>query len=616
MQQNPTPNQQNLQNAANFVGETMTDIKKMLDKAYEGIVDETKLLERKLADITTQIAGTFGQTQKAVAGIREEVGVALPAIVSLGGEFADVLNIQKGIAESLNTNIITLGETTSDLFAGARAVGVGSEQVGGMVKNFQDAGFQTGLIKQGMEDTANIARSVGVNTKAVFEGVQDNLSSINKYGFEGGIQGLARMSAQAAGLRINMQEIFGFAERVFNPEGAVEMVSAFQRMGVAAGDLADPFRLMYLASEDTEELQNQVVKMTEKFTYFDEKSKTFKVFPNAKRDLREISTATGIGYEELVKMSVAGQKMQMLTKDFKIAGINEESKQFIANIAQYSEAKKGFTVKIGTEEKLVSELGTEDLKQLKEAQAPKTVEELAAAQLSETKLLRATMEGIRTGLAIVPAAAKAPQDVRELTRGLVMSAREATQSAAGNVRGGIASADKFYQDTGQSLIDVMKGEGGLDKLAQVMKDGGQGVEVGLKNLGNKLENFDYDKVMSKYVGSGNKIYDAAVAAYNGIEGLGKKSIAKFAEDKEKTKKEGVETKTQTDVNMYVDFTPVKVEGSVDINLKNTDGSSVKLTDEQIRQLLDNEKFRAKIQDIIKETKQPVYGGTPSKSGGG
>jgi hypothetical protein len=55
---------------------------------------------------------------------------------------------------------------------------------------------------------------------------------------------------------------------------------------------------MYLASEDTEELQNQIVKMTEQFTYFDESTKEFKVFPNAKRDLREIAKETGIAYDE------------------------------------------------------------------------------------------------------------------------------------------------------------------------------------------------------------------------------------------------------------------------------------------------------------------------------
>jgi hypothetical protein len=64
---------------------------------------------------------------------------------------------------------------------------------------------------------------------------------------------------------------------------------------------------MYLASEDTEELQNQVVKMTQKFTYFDEKTKEFKVFPNAKRDLREIEKATGIAYNDLIKMSEGTQ---------------------------------------------------------------------------------------------------------------------------------------------------------------------------------------------------------------------------------------------------------------------------------------------------------------------
>jgi hypothetical protein len=123
---------------------------------------------------------------------------------------------------------------------------------------------------------------------------------------------------------------------------------------------------MYLASEDTEELQKQVVKMTEKFTYFDEKKKEFKVFPNAKRDLREIAQQTGISYEELIKMSTASQKMSMIAKDFKLPGIDEESKQFIANVATYSKEKGGFTVKVSGEQKLVSQLNTNDLKELKE----------------------------------------------------------------------------------------------------------------------------------------------------------------------------------------------------------------------------------------------------------
>ena len=124
-------------------------------------------------------------------------------------------------------------------------------------------------------------------------------------------------------------------------------VSTFQRLGVAAGDLADPFRLMYLASEEAGELQNQVVKMTEKFTFFNEKTKQFEVFPNAKRDLREISKQTGIAYEELVKMSVGQQKLNKIRGEFKTNAMDEESKQFIANVAEYNKDKGGFSWRNG-----------------------------------------------------------------------------------------------------------------------------------------------------------------------------------------------------------------------------------------------------------------------------
>jgi len=306
------PNTSGISNSINSVGEVVKKLSKIVDDAYDNWQARSQELDSEYSNFTATIAETFGQSQAAIKGLREELAIATPGVVGLGGDFRDVANIQRGIAESLQTNVITLGDTVTDLFAAGKAVGLSSTGVGEMVKSFQDAGIQTGNIKDNIQTTVNLARQVGVNTSAVFQLVNNNLNNINKYGFENGVAGLAKMSAQAAGLRINMNSIFDFAEKVFNPEDAVDMVSAFQRMGVAAGDLADPFRLMYLASEDTEELQNQVVKMTQKFTYFDEKTKEFKVFPNAKRDLREISKTTGIAYEDLIKMSEGTQKLNLI----------------------------------------------------------------------------------------------------------------------------------------------------------------------------------------------------------------------------------------------------------------------------------------------------------------
>ena len=609
------PNTSGVQTSLDKLGDMLSGLKNSVNNVYTNLELGTRLLSTELEKLNASMAGTFGQTQKALSGLRQEAAIAYPTIVGLGGEFADVSTIQQGIAEQLNTNVVTLGETVSGLFAGAKAVGLSSSEVGRVVEAFQSAGIQTDYIKENMQSTVNIARSVGVNTSAVFKNVQDNLSAINKYGFQGGVEGLARMSAQAAGLRINMQEIFGFAERVFNPEGAVEMVSAFQRMGVAAGDLADPFRLMYLASEDTEELQKQVVKMTEKFTYFDEKSKEFKVFPNAKRDLREIANQTGIGYEELVKMSTAGQKMNMLAKDFKIGGLDEESKQFIANVATYSKEKGGFTVKVSGEQKLVSQLNTNDLKELKEAQAPVSLEDLAREQLTETELGNRTLREIKAVFMGTAAGSRAPQDFNEVLRGTIVSASKSARESGGNVRGGIGSANKFYEETGQSLIDLMSGKGGFDKMAQVLKTNTNDIEAGVKKMGDAFSKFDYDGAAKPYISSGNKIAEGASTAYNGLTQLGNKATALFS-GKDNMKKADVEKQTNVNTLTTIDFNPLKVQGDINFNLKNTDGSTTKLTQDQINQLLNSTEFQKTFQRMFADMQaKGTYPNMPSKSGG-
>ena len=610
----PNPNPVPTPNTINAVDKLLNELKNSVNSVYDGLVEGTIKLESELANLNASMAGTLGQTQKAIAGLRQEAAIAYPTIVGLGGSFSDVQTIQEGIAKQLGTNVITLGETVSGLYAGAKAVGLSSSEVGGLVEAFQSVGIQTDYIKDNMQSTVNIARSIGVNTNAVFKNVENNLSTINKYGFQGGVEGLARMSAQAAGLRINMSEIFGFAEKVFNPEGAVEMVSAFQRMGVAAGDLADPFRLMYLASEDTEELQKQVVKMTEKFTYFDEKSKEFKVFPNAKRDLREISNQTGIGYEELVKMSTAGQKMNMLAKDFKIGGLDEESKQFIANVATYSKEKGGFTVKVKGEQKLVSTLNTKDLEELKAAQAPVSLEDLAKEQLNEAQLATAALEEIKANLQATSAGSRAPADTREVIRATVVSASKAARESAGNVRGGIGGANKLYEETGQSLVDIISGKGGIDKLAEVMRQGGNDVQTGLKKMADSFSSFNFTEAAKPYISSGNKIAEGTAAAYTGLVKLGKDASTILSGGV--TKNPEVEKTTTTKQTTNVEFNPLKVQGDVNFNIKNPDGTQTKLTQNQIQDVINSAEFQKTIQNMFKDMMaKGTYANMPSKAGG-
>ena len=609
MQQNP-----NQPTSTSSLDDMLKGFQKKLDDLYTGFVDEFTSYTFMFDEFNATMAEKMGQTQVVIANLRKETAIALPAVISLGGELSDVQNIQLGITQQLNTNIIAMGETVTDLYAGAKAVGIGSDQVGVMVEKFQSAGIQVDNISEVLQSTVDTARALGVNTSAAFKGVEGNLDKINKFGFQNGVDGLAKMATQAASLRINMNDIFNFAEKTFDPEGATEMVSLFQRMGVAAGDLADPFRLMYLASEDTEELSNQVAKMTEKFTYFDEKSKSFKVFPNAKRDLREISQQTGIGYDDLIKMSQAGQKMQMLAKDFKLAGIDEESKQFIANVATYSKEKGGFTVKVSGEQKLVSELKGDDLTALKEAQQPVTLEELARDQLSTQQLELKTLEAIKAQGLAPGLGSRAPQDLTEVLRGTYKAAGASARASAGNIRGGVEKLDNVYEKTGQSMSDIITGKGGLKQLQEILFEGISNTKDGFERMGKTIEKFDYGAVMKPQISAGNKIYEASALVLEKVKNMANSATANFAKGDEKRKSTLPTTQTQT---TNVNFNDVKVQGSFDVNLKNTDGSTQKLSQEQVQQIINSETFRKAIQKSIQDMQAKApYSNVPNKVPGG
>lgn len=578
--------------------------------SFRNLVNEVRTLDEQFAVFGTRIAGVMGQTQMAIQGLREETAIALPKVVGLGGSLTDVANIQLGVTQALQTNIVLLGEQTADLFVASKAVGVATENVGGMVAAFENAGISAGLVRDNIEGAVDAARRVGVNTTTVFNLVQQNLSRLNEFGFQDGAQGLARMAATSAGLRVDMSQIFDFAARVFNPEGAIEAVASFQRMGVAVGDLADPFRLMYLASEDVEELNRQVGKMTKEFTYFDETTKEFKVFPYAKRDLREIERETGIAYNELVKMSMGQQKLNMIAKDFRVAGIDEDSKQFIANVATFSKEKGEFIVKIGKDEKLISEINTKDIETLKESQQPKTLEELAAAQLTESQLLNATMQQFITSFTAPTAASRGFTDVREALRGGISGIRVGVDQSLGNQREAQQNINKFLEDFGGSLNELISGEGSFSKLSDVITGAISDLEEGAVNVAQIFGNVPYADIAKNYVSSGNLVVQGAQAAMDGLNILGEKAKNFFFEDSELTKPEVKVVPSAT----KVEFSEIKYQGNVNVTLNTPAGSpqTFTITDQMAYDLFQNPTFQKLNQSALQNAmSQPQYSSLPN-----
>ncbi len=206
----------------NLVNTNLLDLTKMRDVLL--YVDRSAM----------NISKSFGQGRENVTQLKIAMADAYVEVAKMGGTYKDIAEIQGKVAADLGRNVILQSDTIEKLFATQEVTGQNAEVV---TKSFKDAGMSANLAVEGMQKVVDISRSQGVNAQAVSKLVVDNMKNLNMYTFQGGVDGLSKMAAQATSMRFSMSETFRFAEKVFNPEGAIETAAALQRLGVTQSQL-------------------------------------------------------------------------------------------------------------------------------------------------------------------------------------------------------------------------------------------------------------------------------------------------------------------------------------------------------------------------------------------
>jgi hypothetical protein len=384
-------------------------IDKLTDKDF---IQETFF---EVDEKATSIAKSFGQSREHILALKQNMTDAYTDVAKMGGSFDDIANIQEKIGTTLKRNVILSSDSYKELYA---MMSVTKEDIGIISEKFKDIGHSVYTMGSEMQKVIDTSRNLGLNVEAVTENVLTNMDSINKYTFQGGVEGLAKMAAQATSLRVDMRQTLGFAEKVYNPEGAIETAAALQRLGVTQSQLLDPLRLMNLAQNDPTELQNQIVEMTKSFVTLG-KSGNFEIMPGAKRRFQEIAKSMQIPYGELTKMALGSAELEDKMKKIKFPDAehmaSKETRQMIANLAEKGkdgEYRITFSDKEGKkQEKLVSELSEKDVEALK--LPPKKMEELAESQLSVQNTILAKLEAMKGTVAYAAAGATTTEQIMQ-----------------------------------------------------------------------------------------------------------------------------------------------------------------------------------------------------------
>lgn len=303
-------------------------------------------------------ARSMGVGNRQYKAFANTMMTAADSTTMMGVNVKDLAKMQRGYSEEIGRSV-KLTEGGLKAMAGmAEGTGLGTEFAVQMAASMDNFGMSVEASADVVEETMNTADKMGVNSAKAVKSMQKNLKLAQRFHFKGGVKSLIRMSAEAEKLKLDLDGISGMAEKVFRPEGAIEMSAQLATMGGNFSKLGDPMQMMFKARNDFEGFAKDIGKATSEFVSFNKENGEFQIKGGLAADrMREISKITGISVEKLQEMAVQQKKMEQIGSVMPIS-MDKESREFIESQAQFKDGQ--WVINIDGKEELVKNLKGQD----------------------------------------------------------------------------------------------------------------------------------------------------------------------------------------------------------------------------------------------------------------
>ena len=316
---------------------------------------------QKEADTREHIIEQINGTKKATEMMTASIMQAELETLKWGSGAEDIAKTMGALSQDMGRGFQISPEAMVSLDALRVSLDLSSSDLSSLVKQFDIMGIGVEEATGQIEEMSKVARGMGLNVSKFMGSVAGNLKMANTFKFRDGVQGFTRMAAQAQRLHFDMTQISKMATDLFDPEAAIDMAANFQIMGGAMGDLTDPFRLMYLATNDIGGLQDAIVGAAEASVMFNEETGEFDISSTELRRMKAMADQLGMSLEDFVTAAKKSKSHTMALKQ--MGGMElidpksgEDLKEFAANMAQM----KGGRFMIDLPE--IGEIALEDIK--------------------------------------------------------------------------------------------------------------------------------------------------------------------------------------------------------------------------------------------------------------
>ena len=314
--------------------------KAMLTQFLKLTGDEVLTYLGEQSELLTAINEKAGMTGELSSAFRTEIMNASPAVIRLGISFTEMTEAVSDVVAQSGKFKLLNKETIAEMALASKF----TKDMGtfaAMGKDFEKVGLGVRDMSLLVEKMGMKSLTLGLNARTTTGLIAQHLKNLNQFGFKDGIEGLNRMAQKSIEFRMNMESVFKMAEKVWEPDKALDLVANLQIIGGAFGDLNDPIKLMYMATNNVEGLQDAINGAAQSLVTYNEEQGRFAVTGVNLRRAKVMAEELGITMEELTNNAVAGAERAQAKYDLMGSGLkmDEEEMEFLTNLARMEDGK-------------------------------------------------------------------------------------------------------------------------------------------------------------------------------------------------------------------------------------------------------------------------------------
>lgn len=468
-----------LDNSFNVVKKGLSNVEKGFKGLYAIGKDFVKAWET-IDTASSKFARNIGMGREGMEALRKNTiqtvrgrnGTAM--LYGIGME--EMVEIQRNYTAETGRNIQFTQEDQKNMAAMQTVMGDRGQKLASTLENFglsyTDAASRAGKM-------FSDASKYGLSFEKYSENFLQNIKIAQNYTFKNGLKGLEDMAKKATAIKLDMQQVASFAEKVSTLQGAVETSAQLQVLGGPFAQFSDPLGMMNQGLLDMEGLIDRFQSMVGSLGEFNQKTGQVEVSAFNKLRLKTAAQAMGMDYNQVMESVQAQGRRGYIEKQLAQGGRKwtDAEREFILNTATVQEGKPMITY-TNKEGKKV----TRDVAQLQKAE----LAEARAAIQPESEDIKDIAKTTRSLEDIV-------KGIQENTKALKASFVEST--GLGKAAKDIAlTIGKFLAP----ILGIKYGAKAIGNLGSIVLGGAQATG-GIGNIGTFLSK----------LGNGKKIDGAA-----------------------------------------------------------------------------------------------------------